>query len=104
MLNYHPKKKPTSVDASYGWIGVSVRTTLGSHVEMFATYSRYIKYEYVNKYNANGVVTETGKRNVEQHGINDSKFHLPSFFLKKKRNDAKYVHIAVDFGFFHYEK
>lgn len=68
---------------------------------MFATYSRYIKYEYVNKYNANGVVTETGKRNAEQHGINDSKFHLPSwFFFENKRYDAKYVHIAVDFGFF----
>lgn len=41
-----------------GSVYVSVHTTLGSHVEMFATYSRYIKYEYVNKYNANGVVTE----------------------------------------------
>lgn len=66
------------VGSVYLSVHVSMHTTLGSHVEMFATYSRYIKYEYVNKYNANGVVTETGKRNVEQHGINDSKFHLPS--------------------------
>lgn len=55
---------------------------LGLHVEIFETYPRYSKYEYVNKYNVNdGSATETEQHNVEQHGINDSKLYLPSFFL-----------------------